>query len=81
MQWFSAKMESVLASWDDERGEEWKEKGILELFNHLKQEVDELGEELAKCVESSSIHREQVIKECADVGNIAMMIADNSREK
>jgi len=81
VQWFAGQMENELAKHDEERGEGWKGDGILELFNHLEQEVRELKLAIDESAQSGEINREWVIEECADLANMAMMIADNSREK
>ena len=67
VQWFAGIMESKLQQADG-----WKDENALWLFERLVQEVFELHEALIKTTYSE----EDVIKECADVANFAMMIAD-----
>ncbi len=50
----------------------WRHEDQRYLTERLQQEVDELFVALAK-----GHSAEEIRKECADVGNFAMMIADN----
>lgn len=79
VQWFAGQMEKELAKHDEDRGEGWKKDGVLRLFHHLRREVDELESAVTEAVESGEIDQEKVIGECADVGNLAMMVADVTR--
>lgn len=57
----------------------WKDSFIDFLFHRLKEETIELQEELKQkmsCYVSVQDRKEKVLKECADVANFAMMIAD-----
>jgi len=73
VQWFAGIMESKLQQHDEDRYVDgWKDENALWLFERLVQEVFELHEALIKTTYSE----EEVIKECADVANFAMMIAD-----
>jgi NTP pyrophosphatase (non-canonical NTP hydrolase) len=68
---FALEMEKKLAK-NRHKGnaENWQMAGAKILFRLLRDEVDELAEALDHCVPEDSI------KECADVANFAMMIAD-----
>lgn len=81
VQWFAGEMEKELVKHDEDRGEGWKEDGVVGLFDHLKKEVDELKQAIQESSRSGEVNREWVIEECADVANMAMMIADVTREK
>lgn len=71
VQWFSEQMEAALKANDHKGGWYDCEEGWL--LRRLSQELQELRQARTK-------GREAVIKECADIANFAMMIADN-REK
>lgn len=81
VQWFSTEMERQLSRHDLERGESWKKHGVLGLFEHLEREVIELREAIERAIQNFEIDPEQVIEECADVANLAMMVADVTRHK
>lgn len=70
--WFAAEMEEVLKKHDHKGG--WGTSHELELLSKLLGEVSELIETLRRG------GPEDVIHECVDVANYAMMIADNARE-
>ena len=53
----------------------WENIAIADLFDMLKVEVKELENAL------KSEPKENIIKECADVANFAMMIAGNTGRK
>lgn len=65
--WFARKMEDKLAANDHKR--HWSTCEPSVLLGYLKAEIRELEEAL--------INRKDVVQECADVANFAMMIADN----
>jgi len=69
VRWFAEKMEEVLKENDHKGGEE-----ALSLFWMLQDEVREL--EVALWYKEGN-----VVKECCDVANFAMMIADKERRK
>lgn len=69
--WFSKQMESKLKENDHKDG--WKDTTVSQLLTLLKIEVSELDAEIDTVNE---IKREDVIKECADIANFALMIAD-----
>ena len=73
----------------------WSHKGLDYLFDLLQDEIDELGIYLPhKCLQCGEQHFpdwvnegkvddgpiDEVIRECCDVANFAMMIADNLRQ-
>jgi NTP pyrophosphatase (non-canonical NTP hydrolase) len=72
---FAQEMENKLAE-NRHKGDRdmWRESDPLDLFKRLTEEVDELANELWR----PDIERnpERILRECADVGNFAMMIAD-----
>lgn len=69
--WFAERMEKVLAENDHKGG--WSNCGIPYLWAHLISEKDELREAIKK---RNEIDPEEIIKECIDVANYCMMIAD-----
>jgi len=70
VRWFAEKMEEVLRE-NDHRGG-WEDMSALELFSCFLGEVYEL--------DSALWHGDgDVVKECCDVANYAMMIADKMR--
>lgn len=77
VKWFAEQMESALAAKDDRYdGNSWLYvPDSFVLFSRLLGESDELME----AISSPSMTKEQKIKECADVANFAMMIADRIR--
>ncbi len=66
--WFSKMCEKKLS--ENDKKEHWEKNTPTYLFHRLVQEVAELSEELNSFGQS-----ENIIKECADVANFAMMIA------
>jgi NTP pyrophosphatase (non-canonical NTP hydrolase) len=73
IQFLAAFQELAFKTHDIDRGEEgWKYDEPIALFNRLIEEAKELSEELDK----KRPHTGRVIKECADVANFAVMIAD-----
>ena len=74
--WFSGEMEQVLRDNDYKGG--WDHESNNFLFTQLVGEVFELHK--ARLENLSSTDCVNVIKECCDVANFAMMIADNARE-
>ena len=67
--WFSDQMERVLRQNDYKGG--WKTAFEVVLLERLRLEVDELHESIYRPTSGSD-----VVKECVDVANYAMMIAD-----
>lgn len=81
VEWFADRMEKKLREHDDDRGEmSWREDGctIKGLFEHLEEEVKELQELLQDGPAADAM---DVVHECADVANMAMMIADRVRTR
>lgn len=69
--WFAQRMEAKLR--ENDHKQDWAKQTQLYLFGYLEGEVKELEEELRK----DELERDRVIGEAVDVGNLAMMIADN----
>jgi len=67
--WFAEQMKSALNKHLDRPG--WKKEGVFWLLGRLNEEIAELF----KAIEFKET-KVKVIKECADVANFAMMIAD-----
>jgi NTP pyrophosphatase (non-canonical NTP hydrolase) len=67
--WFAGRMQEKLNANSHKCG--WKNEGLQYLSMRLTQERKELTEAF------KSGDKERVIKECADLANFAMMIADN----
>jgi len=81
VQWFSGEMEKQLSKHDEDCGESWKKHGVLSLFEHLEREVIELRLALQDAIQSFDVEDEKVIEDCADVANLAMMVADVTRHR
>lgn len=78
VRWFSEQMENKLKENDHKGG--WNHCGKYWLFERMKEETSELLQELS--VFSNGAENEgMVIKECADIANFSMMIADKVREQ
>lgn len=69
--WFAQKMETKLR--ENEYKPDWRNQTQLYLFGYLQGEIKELGEQIHLDQSDSG----RVIEEAVDVGNLAMMIADN----
>ena len=79
LQWFAEAMELTLRKHDqNKRG--WKHLSAKWLTKRM---VDEAGEARSACEahrkSGSVVSRDRAIRECADVANFAMMLADNLR--
>ena len=72
--WFSAKMKDELLKHLDRPG--WQGESLGYLRERLEEEFQELDDLMATIPE-----RKDVISECADIANFAMMIADIYRKK
>jgi len=80
VKWFGEQMESALSKHDKDRGEEgWLDEDLGWLFDRLVDEVDELEEVLETADWQEGVGQDQIIKECVDVANFAMFIADVTR--
>jgi NTP pyrophosphatase (non-canonical NTP hydrolase) len=73
VQWFSQEMEKKLI--ENDHKAHWSGVPVSYLEMRLKQETEEL-EEAIKDFHLGKGSTDQIIKEAADVGNFAMMIAD-----
>lgn len=76
--WFSKLMEQTLQDNDYKGG--WENCSYTFLVSKLNEEVDELKKQVWKDC-SSPTAMTKLIKEATDVANIAMMIADITREE
>ena len=70
VRWFAERMEEVLRGNDHRSG--WGNVEVLDLFWMLQDEVRELEAALW-------YGKGDVVKECCDVANFAMMIADKEK--
>lgn len=75
---FAQDMEIKLKENDDKEG--WKGESFEYLFANLQEEVHELSRYFDKNVAYKWITKDEIIRECADIANFAMMIADKCRE-
>lgn len=73
LEWFVTEMETKLDS-NNYKGT-WKNDSINRLFDMLEDEADELFSEITEI----NVSNENIIKECADVANFAMMIAERAK--
>lgn len=65
---FACLMETKLRKHDAKRGQSWKQDDVRDLFDRLTDEAKELRRALNG--------RGDVVDECVDVANFAMMVAD-----
>lgn len=80
--WFSREMEKRLRRQDYSRGcVGWRGSAMRWLYGRLGQESFELADALANQSTETALRTEAIIRECADVANFAMMIADNARQE
>ena len=84
LRWFACAMERKLRANDFKGG--WEDMTRDALFAELRGEVDELRFALKVAGKADALRRnppksvlEDIINECADVANMAMMLADNSK--
>ena len=85
VQWFAEQMEERLKA--NEYKGHWDSCDFHYLFMRLKQEVREIETAYKKATKggvqalsaASPRALSKIVKECGDVGNFAMMIADNTR--
>ena len=75
VQWFATKMESVLRDNDHKTG--WSDMELIWLFERMGDEWAELEVFLQDSDGFKSDCRKDIINQCADIANFAMMIADN----
>jgi NTP pyrophosphatase (non-canonical NTP hydrolase) len=76
---FAHEMESELYANEKKGG--WTECDFEYLFNRLKEEVGELPEAIHKWQKKEGASLPNLVSECADVANFAMMIADIARKR
>ncbi len=85
IQWFAEEMEAKLRENDHKGG--WQGCRFSELFPRIGHERDELllaAHPLQLDTVAETLTQEdacELIRECADIANFAMMIADNVRAK
>lgn len=80
VRWFAEQMENKLKENDHKGG--WDSCGIFWLRDRLVEEVEELSSAIEAGHNSESgLDLENIIREAADVGNFAMMIADKARKR
>lgn len=76
VKWFAEQMEKILKENDGKGG--WQQEDLSYLFESLRAEVGELRVKLPPYGDVESVKdRKGTIKECVDLANFAMMIADN----
>jgi hypothetical protein len=73
VQWFAEQMEHTLRRNDHKGG--WQDMSFDDLLERLHEEVEELSN--LPLEHDVTVHR--IIRECTDVANFAMMIADCSK--
>ena len=74
VQWFAARMLDKMQV-HRHKGATWRQERVSRLFKRMLGEIEELAEAMA------ARDKDAIIKECADVANFVMMIADNARRK
>jgi NTP pyrophosphatase (non-canonical NTP hydrolase) len=74
LQWFVQQMEQKLK--ENDHKQHWNNYDIDYLIHRIYEEQDEL--EIAI---TQKLSAKEIIKECADVANFAMMIADNVSQR
>ena len=77
--WFGQQMRAKLDV-NRHKGDNWEELGIDWLFERLKWDTVEEASEISE-LENAILRQDwpNVIRECADIANYAMMIADVAR--
>lgn len=73
--WFSKEMEAKLKKYDSKGG--WEDLTTVHLLGRIKDELKELEEEF----ENDFIDITAAVRECADIANFCMMIADNLKRE
>lgn len=77
--WFSREMEKRLRANDHKTG--WDGLDPWWLYRRIEDERTEIARALAVDRAPGKLRAEAIIRECADVANFAMMIADNARQE
>jgi len=75
--WFQERMLDKLLLPQNLEKSPWRDATIRHLIDALKEEIHEL--ELAVCIDEDDTP--EIVSECCDVANFAMMIADLARKK
>lgn len=78
--WFAIQMEDRLRENDDRGQTGWETMSTGWLLTRMKEEVREL-EQAAFPLSGDEADVEAIVRECADVANFAMMVADNANMK
>lgn len=84
VQWFSGEMLAKLNQSKNLGKKHWRELQPEELLKELRGETFELGDVMRKSWRrgnSPLAQRDDIISECCDVANFAMMIADCARAR
>lgn len=77
---FALVMEQKLREKDHKSG--WRDESLADLFRLLLGEVGELDDAIDTYNDTPEyIELDELVKECADVANFAMMIADAARSR
>jgi NTP pyrophosphatase (non-canonical NTP hydrolase) len=74
LEWFVQQMEQKLK--ENDHKQHWQNNHPYKLLDNLYEEAKELEEAIVM-----NFSAKEIIKECADVANFAMMIADNVSQK
>jgi len=74
LKWFAGEMEKKLRENDHKGG--WNSCDVDWLVSRMTEELQEL-DDVVQQYRQGFASREEVRRECADVANFAMMIADN----
>ena len=77
VRWFAEQMEKKLI--ENDHKPDWKDSHLFDLMTGLADEAQELNGALRDFFIYGIATLEEIIKECAEVGNFAMMIADNAK--
>lgn len=75
VRWFAERMEEKLKANDHKGG--WRNGNCT--LQYLSMRLTQERKELKKAI--ASMDKELIIKECADIANFAMMIADLQRDQ
>lgn len=79
LKWFVEKMRGKLALPKNQAKGDWRIEDVERLYDKLDDELDELADAIFIIRSNSRERTEEIIKEAADVANLAMMVADKAR--
>lgn len=71
LNWFVDQMKAKLSKPENQAKGEWRDSDIPQLLDHLEDELDEMYSAIAE-----EKPTDDILAECADVANLAMMVAD-----